>query len=542
MATRRQVINSNTGGRQLKIIGGDFKINGRGKIVKKSGKINGFILPTGFMKTAPYPASKIEEIKIVEKGIYSFKAAIRFKDGKSALISERSGWADKFMGLAFDIESAKPNEVEPQIPDQDYKPKVEVEQTTPEQITPDDIKPRSKFEALIMIIMILLLVPPVIGGVGMAFGKTAGMVISIAAFICLIAIFKPIPALKLGQRSVSTALSVSLFMAALIAYGANTTNPVPAADSSKNNSVAKAPAKISPPPKVKTPVTRPPLKAASSVDDCKVLTNNTWQYHCQRILAYSIISPIWEGEFPTKLTLTYDGDRVNIMGLIPFSVHTKYSTSIPETIAKIDNFSYVGNNTFFVKELPPTITINGTKYNKFQWEGHNHWAATKDETVKLLSAFKQGHVAKIAFNYSGDGLKFTEISLTGFSKTLSEAIGRNKTTAVISQKLVSNLDAIKLVSKHIGQNTFNVGGDDLSVITNPNGKGIFVYAPETRYSGTERLFIWFVKDGQVVKLNGATNALTPDLAFPRHVDPKLWRDTGLISQQATKTGLSLAFN
>ena len=202
----------------------------------------------------------------------------------------------------------------------------------------------------------------------------------------------------------------------------------------------------------------------------------------------------------------------------------------------------MSNKTFSFGKHSPRVTINGIVYNGFQWEGRNHWAATPNETVKLLDAFKKGQTAKVDLI----GRHTTDISLSGFTAIFNDAIEVSTVSIPKTmEKATTRNEAIQLILRYISTgNKFGVSAGDLTATKNPLGKGIYVYAPKTRYFsfGAERLFIWFVKDRQATKLNGATHNLTPKLPYPQYIDPKLWRGTGLTPSKVTDAGLSLAFN
>lgn len=93
-------------------------------------------------------------------------------------------------------------------------------------------------------------------------------------------------------------------------------------------------------------------------------------------------------------------------------------------------------------------------------------------------------------------------------------------------------DAIDLVASHLKPgNQLRVTADDLEGIKNPRGEGVFVYSPETRYDGTERLIVWLVFDGMAYALNGPTKTVvTPALPwpYPRSGTEEEWQETGLL--------------
>ncbi len=90
-------------------------------------------------------------------------------------------------------------------------------------------------------------------------------------------------------------------------------------------------------------------------------------------------------------------------------------------------------------------------------------------------------------------------------------------------------------------NKLGVGGAEFRTKPNPKGKGVFVYDPRTKFHGAERRLIWLVLDEQAYPLNGPSKMLTPRLKWPREIDPKIWKTTGLDPYMATEA-LAIAFS
>lgn len=89
---------------------------------------------------------------------------------------------------------------------------------------------------------------------------------------------------------------------------------------------------------------------------------------------------------------------------------------------------------------------------------------------------------------------------------------------------------ILVVAQHLTGpgNKLGIKPEDLRALPNPRGKGTFVYSPNTRYSGVERLVIWLVLDNEAFPLNGATKgSVTPSLPWPREAPEEQWSATGL---------------
>lgn len=88
--------------------------------------------------------------------------------------------------------------------------------------------------------------------------------------------------------------------------------------------------------------------------------------------------------------------------------------------------------------------------------------------------------------------------------------------------------AIDVVAASLGPNKLAVEASALKSRPNPKGEGTFVYVPQTRFHGVERMVIWLVIDNQAYPLNGATKgSVTPSLPWPREAPESVWAKTGL---------------
>lgn len=88
--------------------------------------------------------------------------------------------------------------------------------------------------------------------------------------------------------------------------------------------------------------------------------------------------------------------------------------------------------------------------------------------------------------------------------------------------------AIPVVARAIDpSNKLGVKASDLKVMKNPKGDGYLVYNPERVINGTERPQVWVVIDGQACATNSPTKLITPNLPWPRDVNPDMWARTGL---------------
>ena len=91
----------------------------------------------------------------------------------------------------------------------------------------------------------------------------------------------------------------------------------------------------------------------------------------------------------------------------------------------------------------------------------------------------------------------------------------------------SPANAIKAVETALGTNHLDIKPADLKAMSNPEGEGVFVYVPKTRFFGARRNILWMVIDGQAYSLNGATKGVTPNLPWPREAPDSVWARTNL---------------
>lgn len=121
---------------------------------------------------------------------------------------------------------------------------------------------------------------------------------------------------------------------------------------------------------------------------------------------------------------------------------------------------------------------------------------------------------------------------------IGEGDSSNTLTSTSNQNTNTNQqfqNAINMVSPSLtGLSDLNIDTNDLEVIENPKGEGVFVYISQTRFSGVERSFIWVVIENKAYALNGATKDLTPNLEFPRDADDQVWQKTNLNKYSASE--------
>lgn len=114
--------------------------------------------------------------------------------------------------------------------------------------------------------------------------------------------------------------------------------------------------------------------------------------------------------------------------------------------------------------------------------------------------------------------------------------GRDNSSTTNIQSNQNFQDAINIISpKLTGLPDLDINSNDLQVIKNPIGEGIFVYVPQTEFYGVERFFLWIVIDNNAYAINGATKGLTPLLNFPRDANEEVWGKTGLDKYDASES-------
>ena len=122
-------------------------------------------------------------------------------------------------------------------------------------------------------------------------------------------------------------------------------------------------------------------------------------------------------------------------------------------------------------------------------------------------------------------------------ETESATALESPTQAVIepTQIVLAEADlAVFIVSSSLEGNLLDIAGDQLLAMENPKGSGVFVYVPETRFSGVERFIFWLVLGGTAYPLNGATKDVTPQLPWPREAAEEVWSQSQLDPFQATE--------
>lgn len=92
----------------------------------------------------------------------------------------------------------------------------------------------------------------------------------------------------------------------------------------------------------------------------------------------------------------------------------------------------------------------------------------------------------------------------------------NSDDAQSVEEAFAHAEAHASVIRNVQPNNLGIGGREFRVKRNPVGSGSFVYDPRTRFSGVERLLVWWVpEEGKVYPLNSPSKMVTPQLRWPR---------------------------
>ena len=248
----------------------------------------------------------------------------------------------------------------------------------------------------------------------------------------------------------------------------------------------------------------PSTNSSKSTQPCAPRKFKDWSNLCSQIIGYTNVQ-ISQAEVATKLTLSYDGERIRLSGIVPEWYHQKFFTNIVPVFAVIDGKRFVEERYFFNGRFPCTVKVGDTTV-KLAWDGMPHWIASATNTKLLIRAFRAGSIAEIQYAHLGRGKGQTaNVSLMGFTAALRAFEGKSEKN---NQKIAVSItpdDAVRLVAKKFAPNKLGVKQNELRTVQNPYGTGIFVYVPGTRFRGIERKFVWFVVGKTAIKLNGAAS-------------------------------------
>lgn len=103
------------------------------------------------------------------------------------------------------------------------------------------------------------------------------------------------------------------------------------------------------------------------------------------------------------------------------------------------------------------------------------------------------------------------------------------------------IDPLDLVGALLTPNPMGYTVNDLVARKNPNGQGVFVYAPRVLGAAPERRVVWLVLDGRAYSVNAAAATLTPSFATPAMVDDTVWARTGINRLNAEQESVRIVF-
>jgi hypothetical protein len=211
--------------------------------------------------------------------------------------------------------------------------------------------------------------------------------------------------------------------------------------------------------------------------------------------------------------------------------HEQVYTTKPEPYVRLDQTDFVPVKLFFHKDSTgDTLMVDGERVASLPVLNESQLKSQAADFQVILNALKFSDSVLVEYWSLLFGKeREVSFSLAGFAKSYDSLIQRTAR------------DPISLIGLLLEGNRFSVSTRDLRVKNNPHGAGVFVYVPETRYFGVERKFIWFVRSGTAVKLNGPTHNLTPSLQFPQDASMSFWEGTSLSRDNITRIGLKLTF-
>lgn len=238
--------------------------------------------------------------------------------------------------------------------------------------------------------------------------------------------------------------------------------------------------------------------------------------------------------------------EVRLSALSSRAYHERFFTNDYPTHLSLNGVEYVPFRDFLNDGADGSATIAASEEKPqedarpFQFASRNHFqlAIAGEPAADFLRAAVEGRAVEIEFVTLMGGKKHVRFSMQGLGALLEEFTFEQ---AAAAPAATAEQAIERIVRELPADNRFGVTRAELRVITNPSGGGHFVYAPETRYGGVERVFIWFVYRERPFKLNGATHNLTPDVPFPNVVTGEFWEGSGVDEYSVTPAGLRAAF-
>lgn len=101
--------------------------------------------------------------------------------------------------------------------------------------------------------------------------------------------------------------------------------------------------------------------------------------------------------------------------------------------------------------------------------------------------------------------------------------------------------ALARITRALRGNKFDLSPDDLRMVSNPMGTGVFFYVEKTHFAGVKRFFVWFENKGLVSSLNGPTLTASPSLPFPRDQPSDFLTGTGHDPYRLTPFAIKFIF-
>ncbi|MDN3518313.1 hypothetical protein QWY84_11880 [Aquisalimonas lutea] len=248
-----------------------------------------------------------------------------------------------------------------------------------------------------------------------------------------------------------------------------------------------------------------------------------------------------DGGEPFRVLLEIDeDDRLVVSALLSRQEYEEYYTFDPPTELRRNGREYVAARQFF-GDSPATISVDGEEVLSVETKDGGHMAGTLTETT--LQAFRSGRDAVLRGTgfcaAPGCAKQSITFSLMGFSAAYS-ARGSNTETGPDSAS-ESSEDPVAAVAHVLAGNRYGIEERHLRTRRNPYGVGTFVYIPKVQIAEYDRFFVWFVKSGQPVALNGPTISVTNNAKRPLGMGYVFWEGTGLNGNNATERGLDTAF-
>ena len=226
-----------------------------------------------------------------------------------------------------------------------------------------------------------------------------------------------------------------------------------------------------------------------------------------------------------------------VSGLSTERFHYELFTNEPPVELERGGTRFLPARNFFGENFQAILLVDGEEVLKLSAEDESHMSAQASQGV--IDAFRQGATATLqAKQVALSGPRTFTFSLMGFASAYgARTVGQTAPPAEAS----SEQDPITIIAGSLSGNRYGLDSQNLLQQDNPYGEGVFVYVPKVKIAGFDRYFIWFVKEGEAVALNGPTISLTTDARRPLDMGYKFWRNTGLSADSVTKEGLNIVY-